>query len=106
MTAKRVFLLDRAERDIEETFEFYGREAGSVVAAAFVERYQAALRAIGEHPAIGSTRYADELDVPGVRSHPLKRFPYLVIYVEYEERILVARVLHAQRDIAAGLEEP
>ena len=33
----------------------------------------------------------------------LRRFPYLVFFIDHEERVEIVRVLHAHRDIAAEL---
>lgn len=103
MTAKRVVLRERAGRDIEAAIDYYRREAGEVVAAGFVDRLQACLQTIAEQPALGSQRYAHELDLPGLRTYPLQRYPYLVFYAEQDGRIDVWRVLHAQADIPAWL---
>ncbi len=46
-----------------------------------------------------------ELDLPGLRCWPVKRYPYLVFYVERDDHIDVWRVLHGQRDIPAWLRE-
>jgi len=72
---------------------------------AFVDTIEQAFRYIGRHPATGSTRYAQELDLPGLRCWPVKRYPYLVFYVERDDHIDVWRVLHGQRDIPAWLRE-
>jgi toxin ParE1/3/4 len=105
MTARAVVPRERARRDVEEAIEYYAVEAGADVALGFVDALQKAFRAIGDHPGIGSPRYAHELDLPGLRSHRLDRFPFLLFYVEGEDRIDVWRVLHAQRDIPAWLRE-
>ena len=60
---------------------------------------------VGRNAATGSPRYAHELDLPGLRSWPLKRYPYLIFYVEREDHIDVWRVLHGERDIPAWLHE-
>jgi toxin ParE1/3/4 len=57
------------------------------------------------HPASGSSRYAVELNLPGVGSWPLRRFPHLVFYVETKDCIDVWRVLHGARDIPTWLHE-
>ncbi len=46
-----------------------------------------------------------ELDLPELRSWPLKRYPFLVFYVEQPDHIDVWRVLHGQRDIPSWLRE-
>ncbi|WOE82639.1 type II toxin-antitoxin system RelE/ParE family toxin [Pseudomonas protegens] len=60
---------------------------------------------IGRHPALGMSRYAHELDLPGVLCWPLKRYPYLVFYVERDDYIDVWRVLHGMRDFPEWLVE-
>jgi toxin ParE1/3/4 len=84
----------------------YLAEAGRAVALEFVEALDRALRHIGEHPAAGSPRYAHELDLPGLRVWPVRRFPYLVFYVEGAEEIDVWRILHGRSDIPAWLRPP
>ena len=51
----------------------------------------------------GFVQYA--LDLPGLRSWPLKRFPYLVFYVEHADHVDVWRVLHQNRDIPVGMQQ-
>ena len=40
------------------------------------------------------------------RRWPLRRYPYLVFYVEREDHLDVWRVLHAQRGIPGWMQEP
>jgi toxin ParE1/3/4 len=94
-----------ARRDVEAAVDHDIREAGPVVALGFIDALQAAYRTIAAHPAAGSPRYAIELALPGLRARALKRYPYLVFYVERDGHIDVWRVLHAQRDIPAGMQE-
>ena len=105
MTAKPVVPRAVAQRDIDEAIDYYLQEAGDRVALRFIDAAEATLRSIGQSPAAGSPRYAHELNLPGLRSRQLKRFPYLVFYVEGEDHIDVWRVLHAKRDIPAWLQE-
>jgi hypothetical protein len=60
---------------------------------------------IGRHPATGSPRYALDLNLPGLRFWPLKRYPYLVFYVARSDPIDVWRALHGQRDIPAWMQD-
>ena len=41
---------------------------------------------ISRHPGTGSNRYAHELNLPGLKSWPLTRYPYLVFYVEHPDQ--------------------
>jgi toxin ParE1/3/4 len=103
MTVRPAVLRQLAARDVEQAVDYYLREAGEAVAAAFVDRFEVCLRTISGQPALGSLRYAQKLDLPGVRVFPLQRYPYLVFYVEREDRIDIWRVLQAQTDIPAWL---
>ena len=106
MTRKPVVLRERAQRDVDEAVEHYLAEARAAVALAFIDALEEACRRLGEHPASGSSRYARELDLPGLRSWVVSGFPYLVFYVAREADIDVWRVLHAGRDIPAWPREP
>lgn len=106
MSGKPVVLRERAQRDIDGVVRHYLTEAGAAVALDFIDALEDARRQIGEQPAAGSPRYEHELDIPGLRFRTVKRFPYLVFYVERETEIDVWRVLHGARDIPAWMQEP
>lgn len=106
MSPKRIIPRQRANRDIDEAVDYYLRDAGEKAALGFIDALDRAYRHIARHPATGSPRYAHELDLPGLRSWPLKRYPYLVFYVERDDHIDVWRILHAERDIPAWMREP
>jgi toxin ParE1/3/4 len=103
--AKSVVPRELANRDVDEAIDHYLSEAGEQVALAFVEALERAYRHISRHPASGSTRYAVELSLRGLRAWPLRRFPHVVFYVEANECIDVWRVLHGARDIPAWMQE-
>ena len=103
MTRKPVVPRQAANRDVEEIIDYYLAEGASRAAADFVTEFQRALDRIAAHPAIGSPRYALELRIPRLRSWPLRRFPYLVFYVEQDAYLEVWRVLHGQRDVPAWM---
>lgn len=106
MTAKRVVLTAQARREVRETTAWYRQEGGAPLARRWAAAVEGVLRRTGENPRIGSNRYAVSLNVPGLRFRKVGNFPYLVFYVECEEHIDVSRVLHAQRDIPAWMQEP
>jgi len=95
-----------ASQDVEAAIDHYIGEAGVDVALGFIDALQATYRAIANHPAADSPRYAHELTLPGLRSRALKRCPYIVFYVERDDHIDIGRVLHAERDIPAAMREP
>jgi toxin ParE1/3/4 len=102
---KRVVPRAIANRDAEAAIEFYLREDAVRVALGFIDALEEAYAHIGRHPAAGSPRYAHELNLPGLRSWPLRGYPHLVFYVEHEDHIDVWRVLHGHRDVPAWMRE-
>ncbi len=85
--------------------EYYFAEGGRSAALGFVSALEKAYAHIERYPDSGSLRYAHELNLPGLRSWPLKRFPYLVFYVVQSANIDVWRVLHASKDIPTWMRE-
>ena len=106
MSVKPVVLRERARHDVDEAVAYYLSEAGTASTLAFIDALEVCLRQISEHPAVGSSRYAHDLDLPGLRFQTVGKFPYLVFYVEQEAEIDVWRVLHGARDIGAWMREP
>jgi toxin ParE1/3/4 len=106
MSAKPLAPRERALRDVEEAALHYAREAGEKIALAFVDAAETTYRAIAAYPALGSTRYAYELGIPDLRCRQVKRFPYLIFYIERDDRIEIWRLLHAKSDIPAWMQEP
>jgi len=92
-----------ANRDVEDAISWYLGENASQAALGLVDALEHAYGHIARFPASGSTRFAHELNLPGLRSWPLKNYPYLIFYVERADSIDVWRVLHSQRDIPAWL---
>lgn len=88
----------RADKDVLGAIDHLLAESPAI-ALKFVDTLEATYVRIRRSPAIGSLRYADELGLPGLRCRPCGRWPYLVFYVEYANRIEVWRVLHMRRDI-------
>jgi toxin ParE1/3/4 len=103
--AKPVRLRALALADLEAAISHYLQMAGPEVALGFIEVLQQAYTHLGRQPGTGSPRYAHELNLPGLRSWPLTRYPYLVFYVEQAEHLDVWRVLHSARDVPTWLSE-
>ena len=106
MSRKPVRPREIAYQDVEAVLDYYVGEAGLEIGLGFIDAVQATYRAIADHPAAGSPRYAHELALPGLRSRAVKRYPYLVFYIERDDHIDVWRVLHAERDIPVRMREP
>lgn len=106
MKTKPVVPREQARQDVEDAVAHYLAEDAEAAALGFIDALDMAYSHIGRHPASGSARYAHELNLPGLRSWPLTRYPYVVFYVERPDHIDVWRVLQGQRDIPAWLHEP
>ena len=103
MSVKRVVLRAIARRDIDAVLHRYLGAAGEKTALGFIDALERAYRHISRHPASGSPRYAHELDLPELRCWPIRRFPYLIFYIERDDRIDVWCNLHGERDIPAWM---
>ncbi len=102
---KRVIQRTLAQQDIVTAFDHYLAEAGVPVAADFVRAIDDCMQCIERFPEAGSPRYAELLDVEGLRFAVVERFPYLMFYLEQADYVDVVRVLHQRQDIPALLVE-
>lgn len=103
MKIKVVIAREQAARDIDQALDHYLATAGEGVAGAFVDALEQALSHVAGHPGTGSSRYAHELDLPKLKFW--RGYPYLLFYVEGEDRIDLWRVLHGERDLPVWLRE-
>ncbi|SMC16657.1 toxin ParE1/3/4 [Andreprevotia lacus DSM 23236] len=106
MKHKPLIPREQANRDVDDAIAYYQNEATEAVALGFIDSLEQAYTHLGQHPAAGSPRHAHELNLPGLRTWPLKRYPYVVFYIERPDHIDIWRVLHGQRDIPAWMQEP
>jgi toxin ParE1/3/4 len=106
VTSKPVIPRERAEGDVDEAIDYYLSEDAPEAALGFIDALEQAYRHIGGHPDTGSSRYAGELNLPGLRFWRLKKYPHLVFYVERSRHIDVWRVLHGMRDIPSWMQDP
>jgi toxin ParE1/3/4 len=104
--AKPVVPRALASRDVDEAIEYYVEQEAAQSALGFIEALERTYAHIARFPATGSPRYAHELNLPGLRCWPLSGYPFLVFYVDLDDRIDVWRVLHGQRDIPAWMRAP
>lgn len=102
---KAVMRRKQAQKDIEQAAQHYFHEGGADLELRFVDAVQAAVAGIAAQPGIGSPRHAQTLGLPGLRCWRLKKFPYLVFYIEREDQVDVWRLLHERRDIPARLRD-
>ena len=104
MNSKPIVPRQFANQDVDEAIEYYVDEGATDAALGFIDELERAYNHISRHPGTGSPRYAHELNLPGLQSWALTRYPHLVFYVERPDHIDVWRVLHGQRDIPAWMQ--
>jgi toxin ParE1/3/4 len=92
------------ETALQDGVDHYLDEATAQVALDFIDSLEAAYGHIARAPKTGSARFGHALNLPGLRSWPLSRFPFLVFYFEHDDRIDIWRVLHMSRDVPAWIQ--
>ena len=92
--------------DVDETVAHYLEGGAAQAALGFIAALEQAYAHIGRHPSTGSPRYAHALNLPGLRSWPLRRYPQMIFYVERADHVDVWRVLHGRHDIPGWLQAP
>ncbi|QQS32130.1 MAG: type II toxin-antitoxin system RelE/ParE family toxin [Acidobacteriota bacterium] len=105
MIHKPVVRRRRADDDIEAAIAYYLSEAGVEIATNFADQLELTTRQIAGQPGTGSPRYGLLVQISELRHWPVVGFPYLIFYIEKENRIELARVLHESMDIPSWLEE-
>lgn len=81
-----------ARQELLEATRRYLADGGCAVAEQFEWRVQRALRLLAFMPRLGNPSY------PGVRTWPLKRFPYTLVYRVKGEVITVIAMAHQSRE--------
>lgn len=81
-----------AQRELFDAVQWYLQDGGLPVAEQFEWAVQRAFSLLQFMPKIGRISY------PGVRTWPLKRFPYTLVYRIARKQILVIAVAHQSRE--------
>ena len=95
-----------AEDDLDRACDHYQTTAGTDVAVEFLHDFDHAVALISRFPNGGSPRYGYEPGLAGIRFWPMKKFPFLIFYIETERQIDVWRVIHGNMDITAEIQDP
>lgn len=99
MSRRRIVTTRRADEDIEAAVDHYVGEGAVDAALDFVAALEQASDLLARHPAVGSTRFADDTDIDELRALAVQKFPYVVFYTVDADAVRVHRVLHASRDL-------
>jgi toxin ParE1/3/4 len=100
---KPVALRKAASISIERAIAHYAEESGAALSLRFIAALEVCYWHVRLHPGSGSPRYGTRLNIPGLRSWPLARFPYLIFYFDRADQVDVVDLLHSKRDIDARL---
>jgi len=86
----RVVIRPEAEDDLKKAFSWYENKRQGL-GYDFLLQVDAGLRFIERNPKVLSPEYR------GARKYLVKRFPYKIIYLLEEEKIIVLAVVHGKR---------
>jgi len=86
----RVIIRPEAENDLKKAFEWY-EDKRKGLGYDFLLQVDAGIRFIERNPNIHSITYKE------TRTHLVRRFPYKIIYIFEERKIIVLAVLHGKR---------
>jgi toxin ParE1/3/4 len=103
--SKGFTFLKKAEEDIEEILRYISQD-NPTAALAVRKAIENTCETLASMPEIGTHRRFANPVYEGIRLLPVKKFGnYLIFYRPTQEGVLIIRVLHAARDIAALFEE-
>ncbi|OGW33047.1 MAG: hypothetical protein A2X59_03925 [Nitrospirae bacterium GWC2_42_7] len=85
-----IIIRPEAEKDLSEAFLWY-EDKRKGLGYDFLLQVDAGLRFIERNPEMSAPTYKES------RKHIIKRFPYKIIYLLAERRIIVLGVLHGKR---------
>lgn len=86
----RVIVRPEAEDDLKEAFLWY-EDKRNGLGHDFLLQIDAGIRFIERNPEIHPQEYK------GTRKHLIKRFPYKIIYLVEQEKVIILAVIHGRR---------
>jgi toxin ParE1/3/4 len=105
MKKLEIIYLRKAQEDIDD-ITYYISQDNLEAAVAFFEAVESTCATLSTMPGIGSARDFRNPRFATLRMFPVKRHEkYLIFYQSTDEEILIVRVLHGARDIAALFED-
>ena len=100
---KEARLRPLAEADLVAAVQHYASEAGLQLAERMFDAALAALKPIERMSAIGSPRFGQLCDIPGLRAWRVEGFPAQWLYFELDDHLDVVRLLGDRQDIVGIL---
>lgn len=103
MKSKPIFPHRHAVEDADDVIDYYREYVGTLISQNFASEMDEAYAFLRRHPNIGSPRTALHLDIEGIKSWSMKRFPRHIYYRVFDDRIELCRVLHPKLDITQAM---
>jgi toxin ParE1/3/4 len=103
MTVRTIAPHRHAIANVHDIICYYREQAGTAVAENFAIEIAEAYARLRQHPNIGSPRPALDLDIAGIKSWALNRFPHLIFYEIQDDHVELWQILHPRRDITQAM---
>ena len=105
MSNKLLALHNRAELDVEVALSYYRSLMTPLVSDKFLAALEKSFNFLIRFPKAGSVRLGEQIGRSDIRSWPLNKYPYLVVYKELPDQVDVFRVLHQRRDLVKWMKD-
>lgn len=105
MIGKSIYLSEVALKDLQRALLNYELNNAEQAVDGCLDALAKAYQHISSFPKTGSTRTGNEINLPGLRSWPLTKYPFLLFYVEENDQIDCWRLIHEKRDVSTFLSE-
>lgn len=102
---KPVFVHPQARADVRAVVRYYRQHAGNPTARRLADALDTGLRLLQQQPGIGSPRFGQLLDIPGLRAWRVAGFPLMWFYFDHDDYLDVVRLLGERQDILDILSE-
>ena len=105
MTIKSFAIHPRADSDIEDVLSRYQEQTAYQAGSKFLTELEKCFGFVKNFPRAGSLRLGDVVGRSDIRTWPMRKFPFLLVYKETPDQVNVLRVLHQRRDIPRWLQD-
>jgi toxin ParE1/3/4 len=105
LTKRSLALNPGADFDIKDVLGHYQAQQAYQAGEAFLIELDRCLKFVQTFPKAGSLRLAQEIGRNDIRTWPMNKFPFLLLYKETQSHVDILRVLHQSRDIPRWLKD-
>jgi toxin ParE1/3/4 len=105
LTKKSIALNPRADFDIDDVLSHYQAQQAFHVGEAFLAELARCLKFVQTFPKAGSLRLGHEVSRRNIRTWPMNKFPFLLLYRETQNKVDILRVLHQSSDIPRWMKD-